>query len=203
VIMGDRESDSYEVFAEIRERALRSSHPKCARLLRQACLYRDPSRWRIERFHCGLKTGGSNIEHLQRETYDRLTRAIARDSIVAWRILWMTYQVRQDPDPPGSVVFHPEEEVALRLMDDRQRPRKVSYTANIDGPRSKPMDPDHRLTLREAMHTLANLGGFLAGRAMAIPASRPFGGDIGPCHCSPRHSGYAGRSGSSDLVGCS
>ncbi len=114
-------------------------------------------RWRIERFHFVLKTGGSNVEKLQLETYDRLARAIALYSIVAWRILWMTYQVRQDPDPPCSVVFNPEEEAALRLMFDRQRPRK--------GPRSKPMDPDHRLTLREAMHTMAKLGGFLGRKS--------------------------------------
>jgi len=126
-------------------------------------------RWRIERFHLVLNTGGSNLEHLQLETYDRLTRAIALYSLVAWRILWMTYQVRQDPDPPGSVVFNPEEEVALRLMYDRQRPRKMSDTAKIDGPRSKPMDPDHRLTLREAMHTMAKLVGFLGRKGDGDP----------------------------------
>ena len=118
-------------------------------------------RWRIERFHFVLKTGGSNVEKLQLETYDRLARAIALYSIVAWRILWMTYQVRQDPDQPCSVVFNPEEEAALRLMYDRQRPRK--------GPRSKPMDPDHRLTLREAMHTMAKLGGFLGRKSDGEP----------------------------------
>ncbi len=66
-------------------------------------------RWRIERFHFVLKTGGSNVETLQLQEYDRMVRAIARYSIVAWRILWMTYQVREDPDQPSAVVFTPEE----------------------------------------------------------------------------------------------
>jgi len=43
VIMGDRESDIYDVFAEIRERALCSAYPKCARSLRRALLNRYPS----------------------------------------------------------------------------------------------------------------------------------------------------------------
>lgn len=38
-----------------------------------------------------------------------MVRAIARYSIVAWRILWMTYQVRENPDQPSAVVFTPEE----------------------------------------------------------------------------------------------
>ena len=97
-------------------------------------------RWRIERFHFVLKTGGSNVEKLQLETYDRLARVMALYSIVAWRILWMTYQVRQDPDQPCSVVFTPDEEAALRQLYDRQRPRK--------GPRSRPMAAaDHRGSL--------------------------------------------------------
>ena len=69
-------------------------------------------RWR-ERFHFVLKTGGSNVEKPQLETYERLARAIALDSIVAWRILWMTYQVRQDPDQPCSGIFTSDEEAAL------------------------------------------------------------------------------------------
>ena len=118
-------------------------------------------RWRIERFHFVLKTGGSNVEKLQLETFDRLARALTLHSVVAWRILWMTYQVRQDPDQPCSGVFTPEEEAALRLMQDRQRPRK--------GPRSKPMDPDRRLTLREAIHVMAKLGGFLGRKSDGEP----------------------------------
>lgn len=113
-------------------------------------------RWRIERLHFILKTGGSNVEKLQLETFDRLRRAIALYSIITWRILWMTYQVRLDPNQPCSVAVTAEEEQALHRLYERQRPRK--------GPRSGPCDPNHRLTLREAIHTMAKLGGFI-GRA--------------------------------------
>ncbi len=110
-------------------------------------------RWRIERLHFILKTGGSNVEKLQLEAYERLARAIALYSIIAWHILWMTYQVRLQPDQPCSVAFTAEEEQALRRLYERQRPRK--------GPRAGPYDPHHRLTLREAIHTMAKLGGFI------------------------------------------
>ncbi|MCY0882125.1 MAG: IS4 family transposase [Firmicutes bacterium] len=101
-------------------------------------------RWRIERFHFILKSGGSHVEKLQRETFERLTRAITLYSIIAWRLLWMTYPVRLSADQPCSVAFTSEEEQALRRLYEHQRPRK--------GPRSGPYDPTHRLTLREAMY---------------------------------------------------
>ena len=118
-------------------------------------------RWRIERLHFVLKTGGSNVEKIQLQAYDRMVRAIALYSIVAWRILWMTYPVREDPDQPCSVVFSPEEAEALRQVYERQRPKK--------GPRSQPLAPDHRLTLGEAMHTMAKLGGFLGRKSDGAP----------------------------------
>ncbi len=97
----------------------------------------------------------------QLQEYDLMVRAIALYSIVAWRILWMTYQVREDPDQPCSVVFSPEEEEAFRKVYERQRPKK--------GPRSQPLAPDHRLTLGEAMHTMAKLGGFLGRKSDGEP----------------------------------
>jgi hypothetical protein len=121
-------------------------------------------RWRIERFHFVLKTGGSNVEKLQLETYDRLARAIALYSIIAWHILWMTYQVRLQSDQPCSIAFTAEEEHALRGLYERQRPRK--------GPRSGPYDPHYRLTLREAMHTMAKLGGFIGRKGDGDPGIR-------------------------------
>jgi len=68
------------------------------------------------------------------------------------------YQIREDPDQPSSVGYTPEKEVALRQVYERQQPNNVSYTTNIDGPRAKPLAPDHHLTLRESMHTMAQLG---------------------------------------------
>lgn len=118
-------------------------------------------RWRIERLHFVLKTGGCFVEKLQLETVDRLTRAITVYTIIAWRILWMTYHSRQEPNQPYAVAFTPEEQRALWLLHERQRPRK--------GPRAVPGDPSQPLTLREAMHTMAKLGGFLGRKSDGEP----------------------------------
>lgn len=45
-------------------------------------------RWRIERFHFTLKSGG-NDEKLQLQTADRLWRAFATYLVVAWRVLYI------------------------------------------------------------------------------------------------------------------
>lgn len=44
-------------------------------------------RWLIERYHFVLKSG-CRLEQLQLETADRIERAIATYTIVAWRLLW-------------------------------------------------------------------------------------------------------------------
>ena len=56
-------------------------------------------RWLIERFHYVLKSG-CRIEQLYLQTPERLLRALAIYSIVAWRLLWLTYEARQSPTNP-------------------------------------------------------------------------------------------------------
>lgn len=111
-------------------------------------------RWRIERLHYTLKTGGSHVEDLQLESRERLERAITLYSIVAWRILWMTYQVRVDPDQSPTVAFSPTEIAVLeRLAATQQSPRP----------------PDQPLTLRDAVRAMAKLGGFLGRKSDGEP----------------------------------
>ncbi len=50
-------------------------------------------RWLIERYHFVLKSG-CGLEKLQLETGRRIEMALATYSIVAWRLLWLTYQAR-------------------------------------------------------------------------------------------------------------
>lgn len=97
-------------------------------------------RWRIERFHYTLKSGGSQVERLQLETADRLQRAIALYSIIAWRILWMTYQTRVDPEQSPAIAFTPEELEALQRVAATQ---------------SSALAPDQPFTLRVAVRTMA------------------------------------------------
>ena len=47
--------------------------------------------------HFVLKSG-CRIERLQLETVQRLDRALATYAVVAWRLLWLTYEARRDPD---------------------------------------------------------------------------------------------------------
>jgi hypothetical protein len=54
-------------------------------------------RWLIERYHYTLKSG-CRIEQLQLETAKRIKMALATYSIVAWRLLWLTYEARHNPD---------------------------------------------------------------------------------------------------------
>ena len=70
-------------------------------------------RWLIERYHYVLKSG-CRIEQLQLKTADRIKKALATYSIVAWRLCagahrhclwqcriavgdWLTYQARENP----------------------------------------------------------------------------------------------------------
>lgn len=60
------------------------------------CLRWYSYRWLIERYHYTLKSG-CRLEQLQLETADRLERALATYAIVAWRLLWLTYEARSHP----------------------------------------------------------------------------------------------------------
>jgi hypothetical protein len=57
--------------------------------------------WLIERFHFVLKSG-CRFEDLQLENAERLKRALG---IVAWRLLWLTYEARRRPEQPCSEVL--------------------------------------------------------------------------------------------------
>ena len=103
--------------------------------------YRE--RWKIERFHYTLKSG-CRIEELQLETSQRLINAITLYSIVAWRLIWLTYQARVTPYQSCEIIFEADEWQALYCVVNKTK-----------------TPPDHPLTLQEALRLLAKLGGFL------------------------------------------
>ena len=105
-------------------------------------------RWLIERLHFVLKSG-CRIEELQLETAARLQRALATYLIVAWQLLWLTYQARQEPEQPWTVVLDTEQCRVRRQQ--YQLPQRVTPT------------------LREAVRLVARLGGFLNRRGDAEP----------------------------------
>ena len=57
------------------------------------CVFWYSLRWLIERFHFTLKSG-CRIEALQLETAERLLNALATYSIIAWRLMGLTYHAR-------------------------------------------------------------------------------------------------------------
>ena len=72
------------------------------------CLERYSKRWIIERYNFVLKSG-CRLEELQLESADRLERALATYSIVAWRLLWLTYEARVNPDASVETVLEEHE----------------------------------------------------------------------------------------------
>lgn len=115
------------------------------------CVRRYSQRWLIERYHMVLKSG-CRLEELQLERAERLQRALATYSIVAWRLLWLTYEARQDPLQPCDQVLEEEEWQALY--------------ARVHQSRAVPMTPP---TLREAIRWIAQMGGFLGRRGDGEP----------------------------------
>ena len=65
-------------------------------------------RWLVERYHYVLKSG-CRIERLQLETAARLERALATYAVVAWRLLWLTYEARRHPEASCESVLPREQ----------------------------------------------------------------------------------------------
>ena len=115
------------------------------------CIRYYTLRWLIERYHYTLKSG-CQLEELQLETADRIKRAFVTYSLVAWRLLWLTYQSRLEPDASCECILDPDEWQAL--------------ACHHLGQGEPPVKPP---TLSEAVLMLARLGGFLARRGDGVP----------------------------------
>ena len=60
--------------------------------------------WLIERDRYVLKSG-CRIEQLQLKTAEQIKKALATYTIVAWRLLWLTYEARINPDLPCDTIL--------------------------------------------------------------------------------------------------
>jgi hypothetical protein len=108
-------------------------------------------RWYIELLFKILKSG-CRIEELQLETGARLRRCLAIYSVVAWRVLFLTMQSRQQPEMSCEVILKPEEWQAL-------------YCFTHETSQPPPQPP----TLKEATRLIARLGGFIGRRRDGHP----------------------------------
>jgi hypothetical protein len=100
-------------------------------------------RWLIERYHLILKSG-CGLEDLQLETADRMERALATYCIVAWRLLWLTYLARSQPEVSCEVALEPTEWQALYCTINKT-----------------PVPAQEPPSLRQAVRWIGRLGGHL------------------------------------------
>jgi hypothetical protein len=89
---------------------------------------------------------GCRFEDLQLENAERLKRALASYLIVAWRLLWLTYEARRRPEQPCSKVLL----AGALLLPSSHAPSAASSSY-------------------PALHWIARLGGFLGRRADGEP----------------------------------
>lgn len=108
-------------------------------------------RWLVERFHYVLKSG-CNLEASQLRQEQRLERLLAVFSLVAWQLLHLTYQARQTPNAPCTVVLPSDHWQALYAFIHRSQ--------------RLPTTPP---TLRQAVHWIGQLGGFLGRKGDGEP----------------------------------
>ena len=105
-------------------------------------------RWRIEDFFRVLKSG-CWVEHLAFRTADRLQRAIAINSVIAWRLMAMTRLGRQVPDCAAELLFTDSELSFLsdyaedfRLPGPDRLGPAVRLVAHLGGYRGRKHDPE-------------------------------------------------------------
>jgi hypothetical protein len=108
-------------------------------------------RWGIEVWHKVLKSG-CRIEARQLESAAQLQRGLAVYSVIAWRLLYATLVSRAMPAAPCTALLEPEEWQALYCA--------IHVT---------PTPPATPPPLRQAVHWIARLGGFLARRGDGDP----------------------------------
>lgn len=101
-------------------------------------------RWQIEILHKILKSG-CRIEQVQLASEKRLMPLIALFSIIAWRLFWITFLARTDPDAPASAILAKHELQALYTFIHKQ-----------------PIPDSLVPTVRQTLRWVAQLGGFLA-----------------------------------------
>ena len=108
-------------------------------------------RWQIELFHKILKSG-CRVEDCRLQTADRLHSFVALMSVIAWRLHWMTYINRCQPDWPCTAVLTDIEWEALYM--------RIHKSKRL---------PDEVPTTHQAVRWIAQLGGFLGRKSDGEP----------------------------------
>lgn len=115
------------------------------------CVHWYNYRWLIERYHYVLKSG-CKLEQLQLETASRIKMALATYSIAAWRLLWLTYEARLNP------------EKSCDLFLEKHEWQSLCATINLNH-----TVPENPPSIKEAVRMIASLGGFLGRKGDGFP----------------------------------
>ena len=105
-------------------------------------------RWVVEMFHRVLKSG-CRIEERQFDDLENIKRFLGVDSVVAWRVLYLTLTGRETPEMSCEALFEAHEWQAL-----------YSFLHKTNLP------PDQPPSLGEMTRWIARLGGFSGSRKM-------------------------------------
>lgn len=108
-------------------------------------------RWQIEIFYKIIKSGCA-VEDCRLKTSERLQNYIALMSVIAWRLHWLTFLNRANPDLSCSM--------ALTTVEWQALYRRIHRSVEL---------PDHPPTIRQSVKWIAQLGGFLGRRSDGEP----------------------------------
>jgi hypothetical protein len=88
------------------------------------CLRWYTLRWRIEEWHRVLKSG-CHIESHQHQSAEKLARAIAIDTVIAWRVMTLTLLGREVPEIPCELIFSSWECRLLEILQPLVAPETM------------------------------------------------------------------------------
>lgn len=108
-------------------------------------------RWLIEVYHKVLKSG-CRVEERQFAFADRIERYLALDSVIAWRVLFLTMIGRELPNLPCTAILEAHEWQALYCFIHKT-----------------PIPPLEPPSLQLAVGWIAQLGGFLGRKRDGAP----------------------------------
>lgn len=102
-------------------------------------------RWRVEQFHFVLKSGGFKVEKLQFDDVHTLFNGLAFYSIIAWRVLYLNYLVRKQPQAPAKDYFEPLEIKLLQAKAEKpvatlqEAIRSLGFLVNFQSTKKQPL----------------------------------------------------------------
>ena len=108
-------------------------------------------RWMIEIYHKSEKSCCSS-EDCRLETVERMINFLAVNSVIAWRVLFVTYIARQQPEASAEVILSPTEVKVLEAANNLKLPK-----------------PTKIKTVKQAVAALAKLGGHMGRKNDKTP----------------------------------